>query len=225
MRRILFLLLAGFALGVPSQATVILQNGGFELTTGGDLGAGLFLLQGWTNNSGLSAQASSAAIGFEGTNGALMTGSRFLRLASDNPDPLNTGFIVQNVGTMVAGETYSLLGDLFGGGSVGLLFAADVRFASDGAVLPTTTYAQITTTGLAAGASSIGGLSLSYTAQQADDGQSLFVWIRALPSGSGQAIRGGMDNLTLTATSAVPEPSTLALASFALLALVIRYRR
>ena len=44
-----------------------------------------------------------------------VTGSRYPRLASDNPDPANTGFIVQNMGTMVAGETYTITGDLLGG--------------------------------------------------------------------------------------------------------------
>jgi hypothetical protein len=32
-----------------------------------------------------------------------------------------------------------------------------------------------------------------------------------MPSGAGQAIRGGVDNLTLQTTAAVPEPGTLTL--------------
>jgi hypothetical protein len=199
--------LAVLLLAETASAAVILQNGSFEIT-GAALPSGLFQAANWTNNSGLPIQASSAPAGFEGTFGSAVTGSRYLRLASDNPDPGNTGFIVQNMGTMVAGETYTITGDLLGGSSAALSFSILAQLTSDGGLHPATVYASQTTAGLAVGAVAMGGLSLSYTATGADDGQSLFLWLRAQPSGLGQAVRGGVDNLLLQ-TTAVPEPGTL----------------
>jgi hypothetical protein len=202
-----FGVLAVLLLAETASAAVLLQNGSFE-STGASLGSGLFQAANWTNSSGLAIQASSAPAGSEGTLASAVTGSRYLRLASDNPDPSFTGFIVQNMGTMVAGETYRITGDLLGGAGAALSFSILAQLTSDGGLNPATVYASQTTAGLGVGAVAIGGLSLSYTATGADDGQSLFLWLRARPSGAGQAVRGGVDNLVLQ-TTVVPEPGTL----------------
>ncbi|MBL8209444.1 MAG: PEP-CTERM sorting domain-containing protein [Bryobacterales bacterium] len=211
----------GLALGLAGQAeaAVVLVNGSFE-TIGASLGSGLFEATGWTNLSSLPIQASSAPSGFEATSAAGVTGSRYLRLASDNPDPSNTGFIVQNLGTMAAGETYSISGTLLGGASAVNLFSLTARFASDSGLNPATVYAEQVTAGLAAGAVVAGGLSLSYTAGAADAGQNLYIWLRVAPSGLGTAVRGGVDNLTLQVTG-VPEPGTFGMLGMGGLALAV----
>jgi len=204
-----FGVLAVLLLAETASAAVMLQNGSFEIT-GAALASGLFQAANWTNNSGLPIQASSAPAGFESTPNAAVTGSRYLRLASDHPDPMNTGFIVQNMGTMVAGETYTITGDLLGGAGAALSFSILAQLTSEGGLNPATVYASQTTAGLVAGAAAIGGLRLSYTATSAVAGQNLFLWLRARPSGLGLAVRGGVDNLVLQ-TTAVPEPGTLGL--------------
>lgn len=225
LRSLLSLGLLAVTLGLPVNASIVLQNGSFE-STGAALGSGLLAVNNWTNNSGLAIQASSAPAGFEVTPAAGVTGSRFLRLASDNPNPANTGFIVQNMGTMVAGETYTITGDLLGGGSVNNPFSVFARLTSDGSNTPGTTYASQTTSPIGSLVFVSGGLLLSYTATGADNGNPLFISLRAVPSGAGQALRGGLDNLVLQTTAApVPEPSTLALAGIAGLVLALRRRR
>jgi len=132
-----------------SSANIILTNGSFESTVT-PYGFGLFDATGWTNNSGLIYQASSAPAGFEGTNVGGVTGSRYLRLISDAPDPQNTGFLVQDLGTMVAGETYMFTGDVLGGFD-SFLFGATVELTSDGSLNPTTIYGSLILSGFAQG--------------------------------------------------------------------------
>jgi hypothetical protein len=208
------------------NATIIVTNGGFEsLGTlySGALG-GIYQAVGWTNNSGLNIQAASAGAGTEGTNPLGVTGNYYLRLASDCCDPGNTGFIVQDLGTMVAGQTYTFTGDALGGNG-NINWGAAVELTSDGSLTPATVYSTQTLSGFAAGAFGVGALDISYTATAADNGNPLFLWLRAEPSGSGQDVRGGLDNIQLT-TTGVPEPATLALLSsgFALLTLFRRRR-
>ena len=222
--------LACAALG--SQAAVVLTNGSFE-TTGASLPAGLFSASGWLNQSGLAIQASSAAAGFELTNASGVTGARFLRLVSDFPDPANTGFIVQDMGTMVAGETYSILGDVLGGGSTNVSWGATFKLASSGDITPATVFASQRITGIGLGVNSADAISLAYQATSADANQHLFLWMRAdAVSSNLQATRGGVDNLRLTVTPAastptpgVPEPGSLALVGLALAACSAQVRR
>jgi PEP-CTERM motif len=209
--------LACAALG--SQAAVVLTNGSFE-SIGGSLPAGLFLATGWSNQSGLAIQASSAAAGFELTNASGVTGARFLRLVSDYPDPANTGFIVQNMGTMVAGETYSILGDVLGGRGANLAWGATFRLTSDSGLSPAQVFASQHIAGIAEGAVSANAVNLSYAATAADAGRNLFLWMRADSAAFRTASRGGVDNFRLTVRAAptpqVPEPSSLALVGLAL---------
>ena len=208
----------------PSRAAVVLTNGSYE-TTGTRyttaLG-GLYQASGWTNLSSLSIQASSMLAGQEGTPAAGATGSRILRLVSDNPHPANTGFIVQNLGTMVAGETYTLTADAFGGGSVGHLWGATAQLTSDASVTPATVYDTQFVDNLSAGAFVPGAFSLSHTATAGDNGHPLFLWLRAKGSGPGQATRGGIDNWQLIV---IPEPATLSLVGLGALGLVASRKR
>jgi hypothetical protein len=218
--------LVAVGLAGRAEAAVVLLNGSFETTTGGDLGSALFAAANWTNLSPLPIQASSAAAGFEFMSVAGATGARVLRLASDNPDPANTGFIVQNMGTMVAGQTYTITGDLLGGAGRVNPFSLVARLASDSGVTPSTIYAEQTTAGLASGAVAVGGLALTYAATAGDEGKDLYIWLRAAPSIQGSAVRGGVDNLVLqVGGTSVPEPGTFGLMAAGLVVLLAGARR
>ena len=220
----LLLMVLGYA--PNSSADIILTNGSFE-STGADYGSGLFAATGWINNSGLNIQASSAPAGFESTSPGGVTGSRYLRLVSDAPDPQNTGFIVQDLGTMVAGETYLFTGDVLGGFDTYGLFGATVELTSDGSLNPTTVYAAQFLSGFAQGSVGVGALNISYTATILDSGNPLSLWLRAPPASAGQATRGGLDNIQLTidgpATS-TPEPSSPLLAALGGVVMVLASR-
>lgn len=201
------ILIAGSA--GTARATIALTNGSFESTGAlyNPALGGLYQASGWTNLSGLNIQASSMLGGQELTNPVGVTGTRILRLVSDNPHPGNTGMIVQNMGTMVAGETYTLTGDAFGGGSAGLSWGAMASLVSDGTGSPGTVYATQFVDGLVAGQVSPGAYNFSYTAIAADAGNPLFVQLEAKPSGPGQATRGGIDNVSVTGGAAPPPPA------------------
>jgi hypothetical protein len=198
---------------VPAMATVVLTNGGFETTVGSNLGSGLYLASGWTDETGLATQAVSAPAGFAGTSVAGVTGSRFLRLASDPPDPQSTGIIAQDMGTMVAGTNYTITGTVFGGNG-NQLWGVIMRLGSDGTATPATLYASQSLIGYGSGSVGIGALDASFTATSANSGLQLFLSLQALPSGVGRTTRGGVDNLQLVTTASIPEPaSVLTLAS------------
>lgn len=222
--KVIFFLSVLIVLAGPfsSRAAIILNNGSFESTGAQyDLAlGGLFEATGWTNLSSLDIQASSMLAGLEGTSLLGATGARILRLASDEPDPLLTGFIGQNLGTMVAGETYTFTADALGApGLGGSLWGATMQLTSDLGIIPAIVYDTDSVAGVGAGANMPNAFNLSYTATLADVGNPLFLWLRADPSGPGQAIRGGIDNIQLTTTTAVPEPGTYA--CFGLLALCL----
>ena len=204
-------LLAG-VVGLANGA-IVLTNGSFE-TTGalynGALG-GLYESSGWTNLSGLNIQASSMPAGQEGTAASGATGSRILRLVSDAPDPTNTGLIVQNLGTMVAGENYTFRADAFGGPGAGLNWGATAAFVNQGVASPSVTYASQFFDGLRANNYQLNAYTFSYTALPADNGNPLYLWLRAKPSGGGQATRGGVDNARVT-LGPPPPPAVIAFA-------------
>jgi len=212
-------------LSTGAAAQVSLTNGSFEQV--GQLYSpaigGLFEASGWTNTSGLNIQASSALAGVEGTPAAAATGARFLRLVSDNPDPQNTGTIYQNLGTIVAGRAYTITGDAFGGDSINNLWGGLFSLSS-GAGGTGDVYASTGVTGLARGAST--SFSFSFAGTRATAGQSVFLNLVAAPSGPGQDIRGGVDNLQLS-VAAVPEPASWAMmiGGFGLAGGTLRRRR
>ena len=146
---VIFALVTSVVLAPSCSASIVLTNGSFE-SIGTQYSAvlgGIYAASGWTYNSGLNIQAASVSAGVEGTNPTGVTGSRFLRLVSDNPDPTNTGFIVQDLGTMVAGQTYTFTGDALGGSGTGIAWGATVKLTSDGSATPATTYATNTLSG------------------------------------------------------------------------------
>lgn len=209
-----------------SHAAVTLTNGSFE-----SIGAqynpaigGLYEATDWTNLSGLNIQASSA-VASNGVNpeftGGSPAGSRYLRLVADVNNPANQGTIAQLVGTMVAGEVYTLRADIFGGPSTGVDYGATISFVNQVIATPSTIYASQTLSGITNGAFVAEAFNLSYTATPADNGQPLVVFLQAPVLGPGQATRGGLDNLRLTT---VPEPSALLLAGLAGIALSRRRR-
>lgn len=200
-------------LALPGRAAITVTNGSFE-DTGTEYSAvlgGLYEATGWINLSALDIQASSALAGVEGTDSTFMTGSRFLRLASDAPTPDNQGAITQNLGTMTAGETYTFTADVFGGNPEGgQLWGATASFVSDGTFTPSTTYATQTVSGLGAGEETIPGFNFTYTATATDEGNALFVLLKAEPSIIGTGVRGGIDNVQVSSVT-VPEAGTLML--------------
>ena len=211
--------LASAALGLlafQSQGAVTLTNGSFESTGTTYMGVlgGLDEASGWTNlteNSSLLIQASSALADYDfnpefTSEPGSATGSRYLRLASDGP-AYNRGVTAQSLGTMVAGETYTLRGDIFGGPSVGLSYGARISFAQQLSAT-STFYATQTVDGVGNGDFGADAFNFSYTATGADDGQELVLLIEALGSAYPECRRGGIDNLRLSTTSAVPEVSS-----------------
>ena len=191
-------------LSQPTFAAVFLTNGSFEA-----IGAlydpalgGIYAAAGWTNLSGLNIQAASMQAGQEGTRSST-TGSRILRLANDEGDlvPANVGRIAQNLGTMVAGETYTFKADAFGGSGIGLNWGATAKFVNAGIPAPSTVYASQSVDSVTAGSRVTDAFSLGYTAQPADDGQPLWIWLQAKAAGAGQTTRGGLDNARLTVSS------------------------
>jgi len=195
-------------LATAAGAQVSLNSGSFE-----EIGqlyspaiGGLYEASGWVNTSGLNIQASSALAGVEGTPADAATGARFLRLVSDNPDPQNTGSIYQNLGTIVAGRSYTITGDAFGGDSINNLWGGLFSLSS-GASVAGDVYAATGVAGLARGAST--SFSFGFNGTRANAGQSVFLNLSAIPSGPGQDIRGGVDNLQLS-VAGVPEPAAWA---------------
>jgi PEP-CTERM motif len=211
------------AVAPGARAGIILTNGNFaaEGTEYSAALGGIFAATGWTNQSSLNIQAAITAAGSEGT--AALT-ENYLRLASDNNGSNVNGFIVQDLGTMIAGQTYTFIGDALGGSSTNTTWGATVELTSDGSATPATVYATQVLSGFTAGQVATGALDVSFTATGANDGQELFIWIMTPNVGGGVATRGGLANIQLTVS---PEPGTIAMigSGLAALLLVVRRRR
>lgn len=205
---------------LPASAQLAVKNGSFEVTGvqySPALG-GLNEATDWVNTSALPIQASSALSGVEGTPPAV--GNRFLRLVSDNPNPQNTGSIYQLLGTIIAGQRYTITGTALGGDSINNLWGGlfSVASASNGGQL----FGGTSVLGLAQGQTS--NFSFTFAGTAANAGQSAFLRLAAIPSGPGQDIRGGVDNIQL-AVSAVPEPAAWGLMILGFGAIGVAMRR
>jgi hypothetical protein len=214
-----FFILLVLLLSAPNAAgSIVLVNGLFN-STGTAYGSGLYAAVGWTNNSDLNIQASIAPAGFEDTPSD--NGNNYLRLVSDYPDPENTGFIVQYLGTMVAGDTYEFTGDVLGGDGTDP-WGATIELTSDGSSDPATVYSSQILSGYGPDVLAVGALEISYTATDSDNGNPLYLWLQAAPSGSGEAIRGGIADIQLTTVpSETPEPAAYFLLGSALVGLAM----
>jgi hypothetical protein len=205
---------------VAATATMRLTNGSFEIVDvqyATALG-GIYHPVGWTNLSGLNIQAASVLAGSEGTTAGGATGNRLLRLVSDVTAPANLGRIAQDLGTMVAGETYTFTADVLGGTPLGSdgLWGATAAFVNQAVVNPGVVYASQVVSNLGTGQVVTGGFHFAYTAQPADQGNRLVLWLQARPvSNDSSATRGGIDNARLTiAPPPVPIPPQPAVLSF-----------
>jgi hypothetical protein len=182
-----------------------LTNGTFDDTSGtrySTVLGGLYSNPGWTNLSGNLSSAASMLQGQEGTaaDAGENRGNRVLRLTDDVDNPANLGILVQNLGTMVAGETYTFTADAYGGASARTTWGATASLTADQA--GTTVYAFQVVDGLAAGEVSIRAFNFSYQATASDDGSPLYIRLVAKDVGARQATRGGIDNAAITVTPA-----------------------
>jgi hypothetical protein len=215
------ILLMLFLCAPNGAAGIVLVNGLFN-STGTAYGSGLFAAVGWTNNSALDIQASIAPAGSEDTPSD--NGDNYLRLVSDFPDPENTGFIVQNLGTMVAGDTYEFTGDVLGGDGSDP-WGATIELTSDGSSDPATVYSSQILSGYGPDVLAVGALEISYTATDSDNGNPLYLWLQAAPSSFGEALRGGIADVQLTTVPETPEPGTHFLLGSALVGLALLRRK
>ena len=218
-------LLAVSAAATSAQAAVTLANGSFE-ATGTEYLAGIGGLNeatGWanlsatTNYQAASAQAANPPNGEFTSTAGTATGSRYLRLAAD---AANVGVLAQNLGTMTAGETYTITADIFGGPGEAANYAATISLVNEVSATPAVTYGSQTVGGIADGAFAAGAFHFSYTATALDDGNDLVLLLTAPAAGPGQASRGGLDNIQLV----VPEPSAALLGGLGGLVLLRRRR-
>jgi hypothetical protein len=222
-------IIAGSLVLIASQghAAVTLNNGSFETTVTLYLAAlgDLYEASGWTNLSPTTNFQASSAVAANPPNGEFTsaagtaTGSRYLRLVNDVG---NQGILAQNLGTMVAGETYMITADIFGGAGVNVNYGATISLVNQVSATPSTTYASQTITDVADTAFMAGAFNFSYTATALDDGNPLVLLLAAGPAGAGQANRGGIDNVQLTV---IPEPCAALLGGLGMIALVLRRRQ
>ena len=182
---------------ITRQAPVGLSitDGSFENVAGPVGPIGLQNLADWTQEStfetsGVNIQDASMPSG-EATDGA-----RVLRLASDNPGtPAYVGAVYQNLGTFVAGDTYTFSGDYFReAGSEPFQFGVELRKGSaTGTIL-----ASYSDTLNAVGSGAFSGTDLRYTAFAGDDGQDAYLRIFTVASSTASGdVRGGADNIQL----------------------------
>jgi hypothetical protein len=188
---------------IVPDVTVSLINGSFE--TAGTLSdaalGGLHEASGWTHLLPTTSIQTSSAVAanppnpeFTSTPGTA-TGCRYLRLVADSG---NSGVLGQSLGTMKEGKTYTITADIFGGPSVGALYAATISLVDQVSATSSTTYATQTVSDIANGGITAGAFNFSYTAKAADEGKPLVLLLTTTALGEGQASRGGLDNVQLT---------------------------
>ncbi len=168
---------------------VALVNGGFEATAGVNIGSGIQSVNGygWTaENMTTEIQNASAPNGFTGIT---MSGARWGRVVAD---VANAGALHQRTGVMVPGRTYVLTGDAVGGTGVGATYKPVFELRRGG---PTGAILASQALDLASGVS--GAVKLSYQSVTADADQVLCVRVYHPVLPSGQASRGGIDELAL----------------------------
>ena len=176
-----------FALTASAAPVSGIRNGSFEETTT----SGVWVAAAsWTEVSGTDA-AYSLPTGTESI--PATDGTRFLRLQTEG-----NGYIArvaQNLGIMVAGETYTFRADVIASTAYGD-YGATAAFVNEGTAAPVTTYATQTVT-VAQGAT--GRFILSYTATAPNNGKNLYIWLQAEPvKGLNTLTRGGIDNVRLS---------------------------
>jgi hypothetical protein len=218
-------LIAGFSI-TSVHAVVGLTNGSFETTGTVYLGAlgGLSEASGWTNLSPITNFQASSAVAANPPNGEFTspagtaTGSRYLRLVADGG---NVGVLAQSLGTMTAGETYTISADIFGGPGIVVNYGATISLVNALSATPSVTYASQAISGIGNTGFTAGAFNFTYTAAASDDGDPLVLLLTTPAVGGGQASRGGLDNIQLTV---IPEPSAALLGGLGMLALLRRRR-
>jgi MYXO-CTERM domain-containing protein len=217
------------AFAAPSRAAISLANGSFESIEGTTLippapQFDIFKPVSWdilTVGTPWNAGSSSVTGGtgnFDSIAAGSMTGARYLRLASDSADS-GFGSVAQNLGTMIAGQTYTIRADAFGGNG-NIDWTGIVELRTTGANSGGTVLSFDNAGPLASGAFAADAFTVSYTATAADNGNPL--WVRFAVDqlvNPNTAMRGAIDNVRLTT---VPEPSAALLAGLAGLGLLRR---
>ena len=192
-----------------------ISNGSFEIVDqqySTSIG-GLYHPTGWSNLSGLDYQASSMLAGSEVTLASGATDNRILRLANDLFDPYYVGRIAQEIGPMIAGETYTFQADLLGGAGGGIdnLWGASAAFVNQIAVNPTVVYASQTVSSILSGQMLANGFNFSYTALPADNNKPLVILLQARPlTNAASSLRGGIDNARFSITPPASSITVLA---------------
>ncbi|HWB02544.1 MAG TPA: lamin tail domain-containing protein [Verrucomicrobiales bacterium] len=226
LRLIRSLAIAAFgslSFAAPSRAAISLANGSFESVEGTTLippapQYDIFKPVSWdilTVGTPWDAGSSSVTGGtgnFDAIASGSITGSRYLRLASDSADN-GSGAVAQNLGTMVAGEVYTIKADAFGGnGNIG--WTAKMELRSNGANSGGTVYASDAAGPQAQDAFTADDFTVSYTATPADQGNPLWLRIAVDPSTApNTAMRGGVDNVRLTVALSTPDTTAPVLVS------------
>jgi len=183
--------LALIALPAPAAPVSGILNGSFEETTTPD---------NWVAAASWTGLPDALSL-ITGTESIPATdGTRFLRLQTE--DSGYTARVAQYLGTMVAGQTYTFRADVIASNAYGD-YGATAAFVKEGVEIPSTVYAT-QTVNVAQGAT--GGFILFYTAQSADTGQDLYIWLQAEPvKGANIYTRGGIDRARLEGPSLFTE--------------------
>ena len=182
-------------------------NGSFESTDALLLNAigGLYQPSGWTSLTvGVSFEGSSA-VAANPPNGewtaaaGSANGSRALRLVTDTA--ANVGAQAQGLGVMQANHTYFVTADVYGGPNDP--YQCQIALVSEASTTPATTYSNLLVGPIAN--REIRSVSLSYTAQAADEGNPLVILLLAGPASvGGGSYYGHVDHVQVTDNTPIP---------------------